>query len=359
MHRSRTPHEGAPAAAPTVHDPGDGDARERASQLEAPGPEPVRTPNGTLIRFGTASWTDPTLVRSGVFYPSRATSAEARLKYYASQFSMVEVDSPYYALPARQTVEAWADRTPESFRFDIKAHALMTGQPSEVARLPADIRDALPAPLASKTRLYAKDLPPELADAVWATFIDALLPLRETDKLGAVLMQYPRWFLPAHSGGHQSPEAHHRLAAMPFTVELRNALLFNARNAEHKLRFFEDHDIPFVMVDEPQGLKSSVPPLLAVTTPRLAVIRFHGRRAETWERQGVTTTEKFRYLYDARELEAWAPRVREIAGRAREVHVVMNNCYANYGTTNAIELASMVRRIYRMEAPLTKGSKDN
>ncbi|HTL95100.1 MAG TPA: DUF72 domain-containing protein, partial [Gemmatimonadaceae bacterium] len=247
----------------------------------------------------------------------------------------------------------------ESFRFDIKAHALMTGQPSEVARLPADIRDALPAPLAAKSRLYAKDLPPELADAVWATFIDALLPLRETDKLGAVLMQYPRWFLPGHASRDQILDAHHRFGDTPFTVELRNALWFNARNAEHTLRFFEDHDIPFVMVDEPQGLKSSVPPLVAVTAPRLAVIRFHGRRAETWERQGVTTTEKFRYLYDARELEAWVPRVGEIAGRAREVHVVMNNCYANYGTTNAIELASMVRRIYRMEAPLTKGSKDN
>jgi hypothetical protein len=29
--------------------------------------------------------------------------------------------------------------------------------------------------------------------------------------------------------------------------------------------------------------------------------------------------------------------------------VVMNNCYANYGTTNAIELAAMVRRIYHVE----------
>jgi len=346
MPRPRTPQERAPAAAPTVHDPGVEDARERASRLAAPGAAPLRTPNGSIVRFGTASWTDPTLVRSGVFYPSQATSAEARLKYYASQFSMVEVDSPYYALPARQTVEAWADRTPETFRFDVKAHALMTGQPSEVARLPAELREALPAPLAQKPRVYAKDLPPEVADAVWSTFIDALLPLRETDKLGAVLMQYPRWFLPGHASRDQILDAHHRFGDVPFSVELRNALWFNARNAEHTLRFFEDHGIPFVMVDEPQGLKSSVPPVVAVTAPRLAVIRFHGRRAETWERTGVTTTEKFRYLYDARELEAWAPRVGEIAGRAQEVHVVMNNCYANYGTTNAIELAAMVRRVY-------------
>ncbi len=349
MARSRTSGEDAPPFTPTAHDPGPESAGERASRLEAPGPAPIRAPNGTLIRFGTASWTDPTLVRAGVFYPRDASSAEARLRYYASQFSMVEADSPYYALPARETVEAWADRTPETFRFDIKAHALMTGQPSEVARLPADIRDALPPALAAKSRLYAKDLPPELSDAVWATFLDALLPLRESDKLGAVLMQYPRWFLPGHASRDQILDAHHRFGDVPFSVELRNALWFNARNAEHTLRFFEDHGIPFVMVDEPQGLKSSVPPVAAVTAPRLAVIRFHGRRTDMWERPGVTTAEKFRYLYDSAELETWAPRVREIAGRASEVHVVMNNCYANYGTTNAIEIAAMVRRIYTAE----------
>jgi len=331
---------------PTVHDPGPESAGERASEAGAPGPAPIRAPNGTLIRFGTASWTDPTLVRAGVFYPRDATSAEARLKYYATQFSMVEVDAPYYALPTRQTVEAWADRTPETFRFDIKAHALMTGQPSEVARLPADIRDALPKALSAKSRVYAKDLPPESVDAVWATFLDALLPLRETDKLGAVLMQYPRWFLPGHASRDQILDAHYRFGDVPFTVELRNALWFSARNAEHTLQFLEDHGIPFVMVDEPQGLKSSVPPVVAVTAPRLAVVRFHGRRTDMWERPGVSTAEKFRYLYDTKELEAWAPRVREIAGRASEVHVVMNNCYANYGTTNAIEIAAMVRRIY-------------
>src|SRR5512146_887737 len=110
MPRSRTPPERAASAPPSAHDPGADDARERASRLDAPGPEPLRTPNGSLIRFGTASWTDPTLVRSGVASPSQSTPAEARRKDYAPQSSMVEVDSPYYALPSRQTVEAWADR---------------------------------------------------------------------------------------------------------------------------------------------------------------------------------------------------------------------------------------------------------
>jgi uncharacterized protein YecE (DUF72 family) len=330
-----------------VHDPGPGPAHARAERVSPPGPEPLRTPNGGLIRFGTASWTDPTLTRGGIFYPKGVSSAEERLKYYASRFSMVEVDASYYALPARGTAELWSDRTPDTFRFDIKAHALMTGQPSEVARLPAPLRDALPAALASRTRIYGKDLPPELYDEVWHIFLDALVPLRETDKLGAVLLQYPRWFLPGHDRRELILDAQRRMGDVPFTVELRNALWFESRSAESTLGFFREHDIPFVMVDEPQGLPSSVPPLVAVTSPRTAVIRFHGRRADTWERTGVSVADKFRYLYDAGELAEWAPRIREVAEHAREVHVIMNNCYANYGTTNAAELAALIHRIYR------------
>ena len=36
------------------------------------------------------------------------------------------------------------------------------------------------------------------------------------------------------------------------------------------------------------------------------------------------------------------PRIRQAAGEARETHVLMNNCYANYGTTNARELARLL-----------------
>jgi hypothetical protein len=64
------------------------------------------------ILVGTASWTDKTLIESGRFYPRTATNAEARLRYYATQFSLVEIDSTYYAVPAERTAELWAERTP-------------------------------------------------------------------------------------------------------------------------------------------------------------------------------------------------------------------------------------------------------
>src|SRR5438094_6371186 len=108
------------------------------------------------VRIGTASWTDPTMVAPGVFYPPDAKNAEDRLNYYADQFPLVEVDSTYYALPVRRMGELWLERTPPEFTFDIKAHALMTGQPSEVKRLPKEIREQLPIELQDKGRIYGR-----------------------------------------------------------------------------------------------------------------------------------------------------------------------------------------------------------
>ena len=107
--------------------------------------------------------------------------------------------------------ELWRDRTPPDFIFDVKAHALMTGQPTETKRLPKVIREELPAELADKPRIYARDLPAELRDAVWAMFMDGLEPLRESGQLGSILLQYPRWFFPISESRDEILEARERL----------------------------------------------------------------------------------------------------------------------------------------------------
>jgi uncharacterized protein YecE (DUF72 family) len=50
-------------------------------------------------------------------------SAEARLRFYASVFDVVEVNSSYYAIPDVLTVRRWAERTPPGFVFHVKAWA--------------------------------------------------------------------------------------------------------------------------------------------------------------------------------------------------------------------------------------------
>jgi uncharacterized protein YecE (DUF72 family) len=330
-----------------AHDPGPDAARVRLGLAAADdaATDPLATHQGHLVRVGTASWTDPTMTAAGVFYPAGADTAEERLQYYASRFPVVEVDATYYALPSRRLSELWVARTPPDFVFDIKAHALLTGQPTETKRLPKALRDALPPTLAAKARLYARDLPGELLAEVWRLFADGLAPLAESGQLGAVFLQYPRWFFTSSENRDAIREA--KAALEPFglrvAVEFRNATWFNEKNAERTLRFLEDEAIPLVMVDGPQGFKSSVPPVVAVTDPGLAVVRFHGRRTATWEAMaGLPTVERFRYLYDRGELETWVPRIVEAAARAEDTHVLMNNCYANYGSTNARELAALL-----------------
>jgi uncharacterized protein YecE (DUF72 family) len=324
-----------------LHDPGAEAAGERGEAHAIAAREPIRV-NGASIRVGTASWTDPTMTAAGVFYPPDATTAEDRLVYYANQFPLVEVDATYYALPARRQAELWLERTPPDFTFDIKAHALMTGQPSEPKRLPKDLREALPPDIIDQKRAYARDLPAAVVDEIWARFLDGIEPLRSSGKLGAVFLQYPRWFFPISESRDEIVKAKERLGDTPFAVELRHASWFNEKNRERTIRFFEDEQVPYVMVDAPPGTKSSVPPVTLVSSPKLAVVRFHGRRSETWEKSGIPVVERFRYLYDEGELGEWVPRIREAAEQAPEVHVLMNNCYANYGTTNAREIADLL-----------------
>ena len=110
---------------------------------------------------------------------------------------------------------------------------------------------------------------------------------------------------------------------------------------ESTLAFLEEHRLSYVCVDAPQGFRSSMPPLAATTTT-LAEVRFHGRNRDTWEAPGITAAERFRYDYAADELQEWVPRVKALAEQASRVHVLMNNCYADYGVNNARQLAEML-----------------
>ena len=301
----------------------------------------VASQTGHRILAGTASWTDPTMTAEGVFYPRDADTPEERLRYYSSLYPLVEVDATYYALPSERVAAAWARRTPPGFTFDVKAHALMTTHPTELKRLPKTIQNMLAEEDRAKARVYLRDLPAEAKEALFGFFRDALQPLVDAGKLGAVLLQFPPWFFPSNESREHIVEVRERLG-MPVTVEFRHGSWFNEKNRDRTLDFLSNHALPYVVVDEPQGFKSSVPAVLQVTSPDLAIVRFHGRNAETWERKGLTPAERFRYLYKEKELEEWVPKVRQVAEKARETHLLFNNCYANYGTTNARQLAEML-----------------
>ncbi|MEV1332373.1 DUF72 domain-containing protein [Micromonospora costi] len=284
------------------------------------------------ILVGTASWTDRTLLDSG-WYPRTADTPEKRLAYYARQFPLVEVDATYYSPPAERTARLWADRTPARFTFNVKAFSLLTGHPTRVSALYKDLR-----PQTDKRTVYPGDLAPQAYEEVWTRFLSALDPLVEGGKLGALLFQFPPWFTIKRDNKQYLLEVAKRCAPLRPVYEFRHASWFDGANRDETLAFLRTHELPYVCVDMPQGHRSSVPPVLAATAD-LAVMRFHGH-SDKWTSKDIH--EKFGYRYSDRELRDWAPRLRQLAGEARESHVLMNNCYRDYAQTNAATLASLL-----------------
>ena len=294
------------------------------------------------IRTGTASWTDKTLLDAH-WYPADAASAEDRLRFYAAQFPLVEVDSTYYSLPAERTAVLWADRTPDDFTFDFKAFRLFSGHPTPVKALPKRIREELQPELAKKANLYSKDLPGEVVSEIWDMYRRALMPIHSAGKLGAVFLQFPKWFFFSEENLEYIRQAREHVPDYPLAVEFRQPSWMNEKHQNETLDFLREHGIAYTAVDEPQGTAASVPPVAEATTT-LGVVRFHGRRAETWDKPGVGVEERFKYLYDESELSEWVPKIRELARETDQVHVLMNNCYADYGVRNAAQLARLLQR---------------
>ena len=285
------------------------------------------------ILVGTASWTDKSLLQSG-WYPKGVDSAEERLRFYAEQFPLVEVDSTYYFPPSEKNSELWVERTPKDFVFNIKAFSLLTQHPTKVNALYEDLR-----PKTNKKNVYLSDLDASTVDEVWDRFLSALEPLRAGGKLGALLFQFPHWFPISKANKQYVLECAKRAAPMQICVEFRQPTWMNEENRDETLQFLEGHGLPYVCVDMPQGFKSSVPPVVAATAD-LAMVRFHGHNDEEWESGSVQ--RRFAYLYSDKELKTWAPKIKELASDAKETHVLMNNCHRDYAQRNARELAELL-----------------
>ena len=292
------------------------------------------------ILIGTASWTDRTLIKDGHFYPSEAKTAEARLRYYAEQFPIVEVDSTYYFPPSEKNSVLWIERTPKDFTFNVKAYSLLTNHPTRPDSLYKDLE--LPEELADKKNLYREQLPGTIVDEVWQRFRDALMPLHSAGKLGAVLFQYPQWFVIGRQNKDYILECAERLKEFRIAIEFRNKTWLEERNVDETLSFLSGHDLPYVSVDMPQGFDSSLPPIAAATADDIAMVRFHGRDRKAWAKKNVSASERFRYEYSEAELNEWVPKIKDVSGQARETHVLMNNCYRDFAVNNARQLGDLL-----------------
>jgi uncharacterized protein YecE (DUF72 family) len=301
------------------------------------------------VLTGSCSWTDKTLVQEADWYPRRTMSPEERLRFYAAQFPLTEIDSTYYAPPAEQQARLWAERTPEGFRFDVKAYSLLTGHPTRPRSLWPDLREQLPAEVAGKRNIYPHHLEPHAREEAWSRFASALRPLHDAGKLGAVLFQYPPWFVPRRDNRKEVEALRDRLPDYLICVEFRSPMwVAEPRDRERTLEMLEEHGLVYVCVDAPPV--SELPSVFAVTNKDLFVMRFHGRSDSTWKGNSRTAAERFRYLYADSELEELARPVAKTATQAREAHLLMNNCYRDYSVRNAAELRDILARLARQVA---------
>lgn len=294
----------------------------------------------TNILVGTTSWTEATLIESGLFYPPEVKTPEQRLRYYSQRFPIVEVDSSYYGLPSERNAKLWAQRTPQNFVFDVKAFRLFTRHQTPIDALPRDIRMRLGS--LQKNVFYYDDLPGEILDELWQRFHSALDPLRQACKLGVLLFQFPPWFVCCRGSLDHITDCKNRLEGDPLAIEFRHRSWFQPERARQTLDFEKALGLVNVVVDEPQGFSGSIPCIWKVTAAKAAVVRLHGRNRQTWRKSGLTAAERFNYRYSQEELRGFVEPVRKLAQEVEKMHVLFNNCYRNHGQANALELRRLL-----------------
>jgi uncharacterized protein YecE (DUF72 family) len=317
---------------------------------------------GGVVRYGSCSWADRSLVREGAFYPKLTMKAAERLAFYASRLPLVEVTSTYYFPPTPDLARQWVARTPPGFTMDIRGWSLLSGNPTFPNSLWEDLQDAVRPESRDRRRLYPQHLPDDAVDECWARFRHALLPLHDAGRLGAVILQYPSWFTPKEETRTELAAIAARLEPFRVAVDLRSPKWLAEGVCDETLGDLERAGLAFVCSDVPAAWER--PAVVAATTD-LAIVRFHGRghrHLAGGEHGGEDAGEgqptgdgmdledgspgelwPWPYRYSTGELAGWVPAVRELAASAGDVHLLWANCWRDDAVANALELAALLR----------------
>ena len=267
--------------------------------------------------MGTSSWADPGFVKE--WYPPGMPSRD-RLAWYAERFEAVEVNSSFYAVPERSTVRRWSKVTPDGFTFDVKVHQLLSRHSARIDSLPPELREGV-----ETTGNGRVVLTPELERAVAGALVEAVEPLDEDGKLGALLVQLTPGFSPRKHSLDELDPLLEALAPRRVAVELRNRGWVRDEREDETLRWFSEREVAFVCVDAPSADHFQImPPVDAVTRDDLAYCGCTGETRRATSRAGASRSGSAGSTSDE-ELEEVAGRVRGLAENAAEVHVMFNN----------------------------------
>lgn len=231
----------------------------------------------------------------GFFYPDDIKDS-AMLPFYASRLNCVEINSSFYAVPSRATIQSLLRRTPPRFLFAMKVPRQVTHEPSAEGVLPA--------------------------------FQAAVGPLNQEGRLAALLLQFPWSFRPSADAVEYLRLLGERMEWAPTVVEFRNVAWVRQETYD----LLRELNFGFCCVDEPR-LRGLMPPVAVVTSP-LGYVRFHGCNAEKWW-QHEQAYERYDYLYSEEELREWLPKVRELEAQTADLFVFFNNHYQGKAPRNA------------------------
>jgi uncharacterized protein YecE (DUF72 family) len=268
------------------------------------------------ILIGTCNWLD----HKG-FYPpelDKSSRAKEKLTYYASQFPIVEVDSTFYGIPKPDVAMGWVQRTPDDFVFNVKAYRTLTGHGTrEEPKRPAT--------------------PEEERD-----FVELIKPIREAGKLGAIHYQFAPWVTHSVKAREALLEVRERHPGDRVAIEFRHNSWYEPEAFAQTTELLTEAGITLVAVDAPQLGSATAPPVLTITSPKLVVVRFHGRNYKTWYQKGATSADRFDYDYRADEFSPWKRRLRDVEDKVEEMHLLMNTNAGSQGPDNAQLLASVL-----------------
>ena len=267
--------------------------------------------------------------------------AYERLGWYAQQFEMVEVNSTFYAVPDRGTVERWCAATPAGFIFNVKLHQLFSFHAARAKMLPPPLQKTVTVDRSERVIVTNK-----LRDALLDYFLQPVDLLKGEGKLGALLLQLSPAFSPRKHELSELEPLLVRLKGYKVAVELRNRNWVTGTQLKTSLDFLRENKLTMVSVDAPRDEHFTVMPsnLDEVTSSPLAYLRLHGRDAEAFK-TGKTVATRFNYDYNEKEIEEVAERSKGLASEAEEVHVVFNNNALDYAPRAAIRLRKALGQI--------------
>jgi uncharacterized protein YecE (DUF72 family) len=276
------------------------------------------------IHVGCGSWADKDYV--GLLYP-KTLPATARLSAYTQWFERVELNATYHAIPPRERIAAWVAQTPADFRFDVKLTRSASENPGSAAAL------------ADTDRLLA-----------------SLAPIIERHQLGAFLLTLDPSFGPGrHALDELAPLAEKLRPYAPVAVELRDRAWVDGNALAPTLATLRTHQLAWVALDLPSlHAAPLLPPIDEVTLPALAYMRLHGRNPD-YLKPSKDPKARHRHDYTASELSEIAARIRSLAARAKDVHVSVNNHYADFAPKAALAL----RRLLGQPVPSSPPPSDD